>query len=151
MRLAAYQPDIPQNTGSLIRLCAGLNIPLELIEPFGFIWDERKIRSSAMDYFDLAQITRHISWESFQDTFKDHRIILLSTKASEPFTQFNFEPDDILLLGRESAGVPESVHNALPHRVKIPMSPKARSLNMAMAGAMILSEALRQTSGFPIG
>ncbi|MDD3019673.1 MAG: tRNA (cytidine(34)-2'-O)-methyltransferase [Alphaproteobacteria bacterium] len=149
MRLAAYQPDIPQNTGSLIRLCAGLNIPLELIEPFGFIWDERKIRTSAMDYFDLAQITRHTSWDSFRNTYKDNRIILLSTKASEPFTQFKFQPDDILLLGRESAGVPEDVHNALPHRVKIPMSSQARSLNMAMAGAMILSEALRQTNGFP--
>ncbi|OIN85827.1 MAG: tRNA methyltransferase [Alphaproteobacteria bacterium CG1_02_46_17] len=149
MRLAAYQPDIPQNTGSLIRLCAGLNIPLELIEPFGFIWDERKIRTSAMDYFDLAQITRHTSWDSFRNTCKNSRIVLLSTKASEPFTQFKFQPDDILLLGRESAGVPEDVHNALPHRVKIPMSSQARSLNMAMAGAMILSEALRQTNGFP--
>lgn len=149
MRLAAYQPDIPQNTGALIRLCAGLGVPLDLIEPFGFIWDERKIRSSAMDYFDLAEITRHSSWESFCRTYQDRRIVLLSTKAAQNFTEYKFHPEDILLLGRESAGIPQDVHDSLPEKVKIPMAASARSLNMSMAGAMILSEALRQTSAFP--
>lgn len=149
MRLAAYQPDIPQNTGALIRLCASLGVPLELIEPFGFIWEEKKIRQSAMDYMDKVTITRHSSWERFKETFPQNRIILLSTKAAKPYTEFGFRTDDILLLGRESAGVPEEVHESLPHRVKIPMMPETRSLNMAMAGAIIIAEALRQTNTFP--
>ncbi|HNQ91952.1 MAG TPA: tRNA (cytidine(34)-2'-O)-methyltransferase [Alphaproteobacteria bacterium] len=150
MRLAAYQPDIPQNTGALIRLCAGLDVPLELIEPFGFIWDERKIRASAMDYFDLAKITRHTSWDAFRNNFSENRVVLLSTKASIPYTEFTFKANDILLLGRESAGVPEEIHNILPDRVKIPMAPNTRSLNMAMAGAIILGESLRQTCQLPL-
>ena len=149
MRLAAYQPDIPQNTGALIRLCASLNVPLDLIEPFGFIWDERKIRTAAMDYFDLVKITRHSSWTNFLASNSGKRIILLSTKADQNFTEYKFSADDILLLGRESAGVPQEIHDSLPEKVKIPMAAQARSLNMAMAGAMILSEALRQTSAFP--
>lgn len=149
MHLAAYQPDIPQNTGALIRLCASLAVPLDLIEPFGFLWDERKIRISAMDYFDHANITRHTSWEKFQTRFSNQRVVLLTTKASVIYTDFSFRPDDVLLLGRESAGVPDDVHNAIPARVKIPLNPAARSMNMAMAGAIILSEALRQTGSFP--
>lgn len=149
MRLAAYQPDIPQNTGALIRLCASFSVPLDLIEPFGFLWDEKKIRVSAMDYFDLVTITRHSSWQTFETCFKTQRIILLSTKASVHYTEFEFQPDDILLLGRESAGVPDEIHMSLPHRVKIPLNPAARSINMAMAGGIVLAEALRQTSGFP--
>jgi len=149
MHLAAYQPDIPQNTGALIRLCASLSVPLELIEPFGFLWDERKIRISAMDYFDHVQITRHSSWEKFQSRFEGQRIVLLTTKASVNYTNFTFLPDDVLLLGRESAGVPDNVHESIPSRVKIPLNPVARSMNMAMAGAIILSEGLRQTSAFP--
>jgi tRNA (cytidine/uridine-2'-O-)-methyltransferase len=149
MHLAAYQPDIPQNTGALIRLCAALAAPLELIEPFGFLWDEKKIRISAMDYFDHAHITRHASWEKFQTHFQTQRIVLLTTKASVNYTDFAFRPDDVLLLGRESAGVPDDVHHAIPARVKIPLNPAARSINMAMAGAIILAEALRQTDSFP--
>lgn len=149
MHLAAYQPDIPQNTGALIRLCASFSTPLELIEPFGFLWDEKKIRISAMDYFDAARITRHSSWEKFKENMTGKRIILLSTKASIPYTDFNFQEDDILLLGRESAGVPDDVHQELAHRVKIPLNPHCRSINMAMAGAIVLAEALRQTKNFP--
>lgn len=149
MHLAAYQPDIPQNTGALIRLCASFSISLELIEPFGFIWDDKKIRVSAMDYFDLVKLTRHASWEKFQTHFQKQRIILLSTKASVNYTEFQFKSDDILLLGRESAGVPEDVHHSVTARVKIPLNPNARSINMAMAGGIVLSEALRQTNGFP--
>lgn len=149
MRLAAYQPDIPQNTGALIRLCAALDVPLDLIEPFGFIWDERKIRTSAMDYFDHARITRHADWGNFARSYDKNRIVLLSTKAAQDYMEFNFQAGDILLLGRESAGVPDEIHNALPDRIKIPMTPPARSLNIAMAGAMILGEALRQTKWSP--
>lgn len=149
MRLAAYQPDIPQNTGALIRLCASFGVPLELIEPFGFLWDEKKIRVSAMDYFDLVNLTRHSSWQKFQTHFSTQRVVLLSTKASVYYTEFQFRPDDVLLLGRESAGVPDDVHAALPCRVKIPLNPAARSINMAMAGGIVLAEALRQTNGFP--
>jgi tRNA (cytidine/uridine-2'-O-)-methyltransferase len=149
MHLAAYQPDIPQNTGALIRLCASFGVQLELIEPFGFIWDEKKIRVSAMDYYDLVKLTRHSSWEKFQTHFKDQRIILLSTKGSVNYTEFQFRSDDILLLGRESAGVPEQVHNSVSARVKIPLNPEARSINMAMAGGIVLGEALRQTHSFP--
>lgn len=149
MHLAAYQPDIPQNTGALIRLCASLSVPLELIEPFGFLWDEKKIRVSAMDYFDHAHITRHASWHKFSDRFATQRIVLLTTKAAIHYTDFAFCPDDVLLLGRESAGVPDEIHNAVTSRVKIPLNPAVRSVNMAMAGAIILAEALRQTSQFP--
>lgn len=150
MHLAAYQPDIPQNTGALIRLCASFATSLELIEPFGFLWDERKIRVSAMDYYDLANITRHASWEKFQTRFQHQRIVLLTTKGSVNYTDFDFCPDDVLLLGRESAGVPDAVHAAIPHRIKIPLNPAARSINMAMAGGIVLSEALRQTNQFPL-
>lgn len=149
MRLAAYQPDIPQNTGALIRLCASFGVPLELIEPFGFPWDEKKVRVSAMDYFDLVTLTRHTSWQKFQTHFSAQRVVLLSTKASVNYNEFEFRPDDVLLLGRESAGVPDEVHAALPCRVKIPLNPSARSINMAMAGGIVLAEALRQTNGFP--
>lgn len=149
MNLAAYQPDIPQNTGALIRLCASFSVPLELIEPFGFLWDEKKIRISAMDYYDLANISRHSSWDRFKNHFAKQRIVLLTTKGSVNYTDFQFQPDDVLLLGRESAGVPDEIHNSLPHRIKIPLNPSARSINMAMAGAIVLSEALRQTKGFP--
>ncbi len=144
LRLAAYQPDIPQNTGALIRLCAGFDVPLDLIEPFGFIWDERKIKNSAMDYFDIAKIHRHASWDRFCGHYAARRLVLLSTKASIPYTNFEFAPGDILLLGRESAGVPPEIHAQIPDRVVIPMAPHARSFNIAMAGAIILSEALRQ-------
>lgn len=149
MHLAAYQPDIPQNTGALIRLCASFNVPLELIEPFGFPWDEKKVRVSAMDYFDLVKLTRHTSWQKFKEHFSKQRIILLTTKASVNYTTFEFRPDDVLLLGRESAGVPEDVHAAVDGRIIIPLNPDARSINMAMAGGIVLAEALRQTHGFP--
>lgn len=150
MHLAAYQPDIPQNTGALIRLCAAFDVPLDLIEPFGFPWDEKKVRVSAMDYFDHVKLTRHTSWATFREHFGQQRVILLTTKSSMPYTDFTFRTDDILLLGRESAGVPEDVHTAVDARVLIPLSPHARSINMAMSGAIVLSEALRQTRTFPI-
>jgi tRNA (cytidine/uridine-2'-O-)-methyltransferase len=124
-------------------------VPLELIEPFGFLWDEKKIRISAMDYYNLANITRHASWDKFKSRFNNQRIVLLTTKASINYTDFAFQPSDVLLLGRESAGVPDEVHESLPCQIKIPLNPAARSINMAMAGAIVLSEALRQTGNFP--
>lgn len=146
MNLAAYQPDIPQNVGALMRLAAGFDIPLDLIEPFGFPWDERKIKQSAMDYFDIAKTRRYKSWNAYTEANPQKRIILLTTKGARPYTDFQFEQNDILLLGRESSGVPEEVHTYAHERVFIPMSPKIRSLNVAMSGAIVLAEAIRQVS-----
>lgn len=144
LRLAAYQPDIPQNTGALMRLCAGLGVPLDLIEPFGFVWDERKIRSSALDYFDQVDLTRHASWDDFLENKREGRIVLLTTKAATPYIEYQFEPGDTLLVGRESAGVPDEVHERADGRVIIPMTPAIRSFNVAMSAAIVLGEANRQ-------
>jgi tRNA (cytidine/uridine-2'-O-)-methyltransferase len=143
--LALYQPDIPQNTGAALRLCACLGVRLEIIEPCGFPWDERKIRQAGMDYIELADYRRHSSWEVFKQEANKRRIILMTTKAALPYTDFQFKPDDILLAGRESAGVPEEIHKAVDGRIFIPMAEGARSLNIINASAMILGEALRQT------
>lgn len=148
MRLALFEPDIPQNCGTLIRLGACLNVPVDIIEPCGFPLGDRGLKRAGMDYLDLAAMTRHRSWEAFQAQRKG-RLVLLTTRASTPFPAFRFEPGDTLLLGRESAGVPEHVHQAADARIVIPMQPPARSLNVAIAGAMVLGEALRQTAGFP--
>lgn len=139
-----FQPDIPQNLGSMMRLCACLNIPLEIIEPCGFIWNRKKIEQSALDYYGAVSLTKHISWEAFQDHYKDSRIILMTTKASMPYTEFEFKDTDILLAGRESAGVPDYVHECAGGRVLIPMENNQRSLNIVNATAMISGEALRQ-------
>jgi tRNA (cytidine/uridine-2'-O-)-methyltransferase len=144
-----YQPDIPQNCGAMMRLCACIGVGLEIIEPCGFIWDERKIRTSAMDYYDKAAITRHSSWEAFYEHYQGTaRIILMSTKASQPYCDFSFESGDILLAGRESAGVPIHVHESADARVFIQMKQGLRSLNIVNATSMIVGEALRQTTLF---
>ncbi len=147
MQLALFEPDIPQNTGSLIRLAACMGVPLHIIEPCGFPFDDKRMRRTAMDYFDLAQITRHTSWQKFAET-KKGRLILLTTRAEKSYAAFAFAPDDILLLGRESSGVPDHVREAADARIKIPIQKQARSLNVAQAASMVLGEALRQTSGF---
>lgn len=150
IELALYQPDIPQNTGAAIRLCACLGIALNIIEPCGFLWDPRKIRQSAMDYYDHLNLQRHTSWTSFhqqaQETGK--RTILMTTKSDAPFHEFEFTPNDILIAGRESAGVPDDVHNICDARIGIPMAPAMRSFNVINASAMILSHALYKTDGF---
>ncbi len=152
MRIALYEPDIPPNLGTLIRLGACLGVALDVIEPCGFPWDDRDLKRAAMDYGALGEVKRHSCWESFATGRPaGARIVLLTTKAAVPFTRFAFEPSDILLLGRESAGVPGAVHEAADARILVPMRPPARSLNVAMAAAMVLSEALRQTNGFPDG
>jgi tRNA (cytidine/uridine-2'-O-)-methyltransferase len=144
-RLALYQPDIPQNTGAAMRLAACLGTGLDVIEPCGFPWDERRMRRSGMDYMEAAGLIRHASWQAFRDAYKGRRIILLTTKAALPYTDFSFKDSDILLAGRESAGVPEEVHDAADGRVVIPLVPGMRSLNVVTAAAMVLGEALRQT------
>lgn len=143
VRLALYQPDIPQNVGAAMRLCACLGCPLDIIEPCGFPWDERKIRQSAMDYYEAARPKRHISWQAFHES-RQGRLILMTTKAALPYTDFRFQAGDILMAGRESAGAPDEVHAAADARIFIPMQPGLRSLNVVNASAMILGEALRQ-------
>ena len=127
-----------------MRLTAGFGVPLDLIEPFGFPWDERKIKQSAMDYFDMAQTRRYKSWNAYIDANPQKRIILLTTRGARPYTDFQYDNNDILLLGRESSGVPEEIHTYAHERVFIPMSPKIRSFNVAMSGAIVLAEAMRQ-------
>ncbi len=151
MKIALFQPDIPQNVGTIMRLAACLDVPLHLIEPFGFVWDDARLRRAGMDYREMAKVDRHVSWDAFLCSRASGRLVLLTTKASTAYTDFSFESDDILLLGRESAGVPESVHRLADAEIKIPMAVGARSLNVAVATAMVLGEALRQTGGFPAG
>lgn len=147
MRLALYQPDIPQNTGTLIRLCACLSVPLDIIEPCGFTFTDRQLRRAAMDYADGVDLSRHDSWRHFLPRITG-RLILATTKGDHPYTDFAFRKNDIILLGQEQSGVPEEVHARADARLHIPMQKTARSLNIAVAGAMILGEALRQTNGF---
>ena len=141
MRLALYQPDIAQNVGNLLRTAACLDVPADLIEPCGF------------DYLDRVDLTRHRSWTAFQElrAGKPGRLVLLTTEATETHIGFAFRADDTLLLGRESEGAPAEVHAAADARIVIPIAPGLRSLNVAVAGAMALGEALRQTGGFPAG
>lgn len=147
MRLALYQPEIPQNAGTLIRLAACVGVPLDVIEPCGFIWHNQKLQRAGMDYMELANVQRHASFTDFQKSFP-HRIVLIDTKAATSFLDFKFEKNDILLLGKESVGVPDAVYQSIPDKVVIPMLDGRRSLNVAVAGAMVLSEALRQAGGF---
>jgi tRNA (cytidine/uridine-2'-O-)-methyltransferase len=149
MRLALYQPDIPQNAGSLMRLCACLGVGLDIIEPCGFLLSDRNLRRAGMDYLDRLDWARHASWEQWQAGRGPGRMILLTTRGAQPYTEFAFRPDDTLLVGRESAGVPDEVHNAADAGLLIPMRPGMRSLNVAQAAAMVLGEALRQTALFP--
>jgi tRNA (cytidine/uridine-2'-O-)-methyltransferase len=149
IELALYQPDIAANTGTLARLCACLSLKLTIIEPAGFAWDDSKLRRSGMDYLDIAAIRRVPSWQHFQVENVKRRILLLTTKSAVTYTSFNFNDDDILLLGRESSGVPEHVHAAVSARLTIPMQAEARSLNVALAASMVIGEALRQTNSFP--
>ena len=147
MRLALFEPDIPQNTGTLLRLAACFNLPVDIIEPCGFVFSDSKMRRAGMDYLTVVDCTRHPSWDVFWQ--KHHgRVVLLTTKGAVAHVDFGFRPDDVLLLGRESAGVPDAVHQTVDARVRIPMRADTRSLNVAIAGAVVLGEALRQTKGF---
>jgi len=148
LRLALYQPDIPQNAGSLMRLCACLGVPMDIIEPCGFLLTDRNFRRAGMDYRAGTDLSRHESWETFRARASG-RLLLLTTKGARTYAGFAFQPSDTLILGRESAGVPDAVHNAADARLLIPMRPGMRSINVAQAGAMVLGEALRQTGAFP--
>jgi tRNA (cytidine/uridine-2'-O-)-methyltransferase len=148
MRVALFEPDIPQNAASIIRTCACLGVSVDVIEPCGFVFSDAGFKRAGLDYLALAQIVRHASWEAFRAKALG-RLVLLTTRAALPYTQFAFAPTDTLILGRESAGVPEFVHAAASARVRIPMRSGLRSVNVAQACAMVLGEALRQTKGFP--
>ena len=149
MRIALFEPDIPQNAGALIRLAACMGLPIDLIEPCGFLLSDKAFRRAGMDYLEEASIVRHTSWEAFLSGVGSARIVLLTVRAALPYTEFQFRFDDIVLLGRESAGVPDQVHSRADARLRIPIEAGLRSLNVAQAGAMVVGEALRQTRGFP--
>ena len=150
MRLALYQPDIPQNTGALLRLAACFGVALDLIEPFGFVFDDRRLKRAALDYAARVAVSRYASWDRFRaERDRRSRLVLLTTAGTLPLHDFAFQAEDTLLLGRESAGVPDFVHRAAAARVVIPLRGEARSLNVAMAGAIALYEALRQTGLLP--
>ena len=148
MHLVLFEPDIPQNCGALLRLCACLGVAADIIEPCGFLLDDRRLRRAGMDYLAEMALTRHRSWQAYKDSHRG-RLVLLTTKSDLPYSEFCFAEQDHLMIGRESAGVPEEVQRTADARVVIPMKPGFRSLNMAQAAAMVLGEALRQTDGFP--
>lgn len=158
MRLALYQPDIPQNTGTLLRLGACLGVPVDVIGPAGFDMSDRALRRAALDYLDLVDLTKHESFAAFVTARESKRqaggdpgrLILLTAHAATQHIDFHFAPTDTLLLGRESAGCPEAVHAAADARIRIPMRTGLRSLNIAVAGAIALGEAMRQTGSYPL-
>ena len=151
MRIALFEPDIPQNTGTILRLCACLGVKAHLIGPAGFPVSDRAFRRAGMDYLDQVAIVRHTSWSAFE-TFREragHRLVVFTTRATVSYLDHRFSTGDVLLFGRESAGVPEAVHARADARLVIPMRSGLRSINVALACAMALGEALRQTRGFP--
>ncbi len=147
LRLALYQPDIPQNTGTMMRMAACLGVAVDLIEPAGFDASDRNLRRAGLDYLDRLELTRHVSFAAFEERRRADaaRLVLATTRAAMPYTDFAFRDGDIVMVGRESAGVPEAVHAAADARIAIPMRSDLRSLNVAVAAAMILGEALRQS------
>ena len=148
MRLALFQPDIPQNLGAAMRLAACLGVGLDVIAPCGFPLSDRAVARAAMDYAAGVRLARHDSWAEFLAARDGARLVLLTTKAATPHVEARFRPDDVLLLGRESAGAPDDVHAAADLRVRVPMAQGARSLNVVTAAAIVLGEALRQIGGF---
>lgn len=150
-RLALYQPDIPQNTGTLMRLAACLGVGLDLIGPLGFSLDEKKLRRAGMDYLSHLDMTRHDSWETFRAETETlaRRRVLLTTKADTPYTDFSFTKNDVLIAGSESSGVPDAIHSDTAARITVLMAPNMRSLNVAVAVSMVLGEALRQVAHVP--
>ena len=144
-KLALYQPDIPQNTAAIIRTCSCLGVELEIIEPCGFFLTDPRFKRVVMDYMDISSIKFYKSYEEFEKTKINQRIILATTKAKQNYINFEFKEDDTLLFGRESSGVPEKLHKSIKYKIKIPMIENKRSLNLATSAAIIISESLRQT------
>ncbi|NQW12002.1 MAG: tRNA (cytidine(34)-2'-O)-methyltransferase [Alphaproteobacteria bacterium] len=150
MRLVLYQPDIPQNAGTILRLARCLGVAVDVVEPTGFVWSEPRMRRAGMDYLEFAAVTRHASWAAFLAARGPGRLVLATTGGATPLPDARFAADDHLILGRESAGVPDMVHDAADARVRIPMAADARSLNVAVTAGIVLAEALRQTNGWPL-
>ncbi len=151
MRIALFEPEIAGNVGAVMRLGACLGAAVDLIEPLGFAWDDRRVRRTAMDYIDHVSVTRHADFAAFRATIGTSRLVLFTTKTQQSPYDFAFRPDDILLFGKESAGVPASVAEASDARLRIPMRPEVRSMNLASSAALALGEALRQTGSLPNG
>lgn len=158
MRLVLFEPDIPQNAGALLRLAACLGLPVDIVEPCGFLFDDRRFRRAGMDYLEQVDMTRHTSWRAYcqaraeltqAEATSAGRLILLTTKGDTRYTDFSFQPSDSLMVGRESVGAPAEVHNSADARLVIPLRAELRSINVALAAAMVLSEALRQTDLLP--
>lgn len=149
LRLALFEPDIPQNTAAVLRTCACLDIAAEIIEPCGFVFGGKHMRRAGMDYLDQVRLTRHDDWPAFRAAYPGCRRIALTTQADTAHTDFAFRHGDILIAGRESAGLPDHVHAEADARLVIPLAPRTRSLNMAVAAAMVAGEALRQLDAFP--
>jgi len=149
MRLALFEPEIAGNVGAVLRLGACLGVPVDLIEPMGFAWDDRRVRRTAMDYIDHVTVVRHAGFEAFRTTLGPRRLVLFTTKSSQSAYEARFRADDVLLFGKESAGVPAHVAEACDAKVRIPMRPQVRSMNLATSAALALGEALRQTALLP--
>ena len=148
MRLALFEPDIPQNCGAMLRLAACLGVTVDIIEPCGFVLNDRRLKRAGLDYLAHAQYRKHRSWKEYA-AIREGRLVLLTTQGDQAYASFRFLSDDTIMVGRESAGVPRYVHDAAHARLVIPMRPGARSLNVAQAASMVLGEALRQTGAFP--
>lgn len=149
MRIALFEPEIAGNVGAVLRLGACLGVAVDLIEPMGFEWDDRRVRRAAMDYIDHVTITRHAGFDAFRSAIGAQRLVLFTTKSRQSVYDFDFMTDDVLLFGKESAGVPAAVAEACGARLRIPMRPQVRSMNMASSAALALGEALRQTATLP--
>ncbi|WP_417318600.1 tRNA (cytidine(34)-2'-O)-methyltransferase [Erythrobacter aureus] len=149
MRIAMFEPEIAGNVGAVMRLCACLGARLDLIEPMGFVWDDRRVRRAAMDYIDHVEVVRHAGFEAFYGTLGEGRLVLFTTKASQSAYDYTYSLDDVLLFGKESAGVPDHVVEASDATVRVPMRSEVRSLNVATSAAIALAEALRQTGTLP--
>jgi tRNA (cytidine/uridine-2'-O-)-methyltransferase len=148
MRLALFQPEIPGNVGAILRLSACFDLTVDVIEPCGFVFSDKRLKRAGMDYADQVSIERHADWDSFINN-RQTRVILLSSKAQTHLYDFKFEPEDTLLMGQESAGVPDFVRSRVSDQVRIPLKPGLRSLNVSVAAGIAISEALRQTGGLP--
>ena len=149
MRIALFEPEIAQNVGAVLRLGACFGAAVDLIEPMGFAWDDRRVRRTAMDYIDHVEIVRHAGFDAFRRSIGDRRLLLFTTKGSQSAYDFRYRPDDVLLFGKESAGVPVSVAQTCAARLRIPLRAEVRSLNLATSAALALGEALRQTATLP--